>query len=210
MKRLNILLLFFLPLSLWAQEQDFQLWSKVELAYKPHKKVAIGLSEGFRLRENASLPTKSFTNISFNYRHNKQLRFGGGYRFIQAFDLDQSISLRHRYYADVVLRLKKKRWQWAYRARLQQQVGVNHQETYHRGRLNLSYNVKKTPLEPFVAAEGFYDFDNTLDKMRYTLGLSYPISKNMESTVYYRLQQELNVSNPASLSILGLSLAYRL
>ena len=80
------MLLCCLPFSVWAQKQDFQLWSKLELSYKPHKKITIGLNEGFRLRENASLPTKSFTNLSINYRHNKQFRLAGGYRFIQAFD----------------------------------------------------------------------------------------------------------------------------
>ena len=210
MKKLSILLLLLLPTSLLAQEQDFQLWSKLELTYKAHKKVSLALSEGFRLRENASLPSKSFTNLSLAYKHSKRLRLAAGYRFIQTFDLDQSISLRHRYYADAVLRLKKKRWQWAYRARFQHQVGLNHQETYHRGRINLSYNLRKTPLDPFAAVEAFYDFDNKLDKTRYTLGLSYPITKTMETRCYYRVQHELNVPNPTDIYILGISLAYQL
>lgn len=210
MKRLSILLLCCLPFSLWAQEQDFQLWSKLELSYKPHKKITIGLNEGFRLRENASVPTKSFTNLSVSYRHNKQFRFAAGYRFIQAFDLDQSIDLRHRHYCDVNVRLKQKRWQWTYRVRLQQQLGVNHQEYYHRGRLSLSYNVRKTPLEPFAAAEGFYELGKDWDKMRYTLGLSYPLAKKLDASLYYRIQTEMNVNNPADLYILGGTLSYQL
>ena len=210
MKRGSLFLLLLLPFCLTAQEQDFQLWSKLELDYRPHKKVVMGLSEGFRVRENASLPTKSFTNFSLTYRHNKRLRLAGGYRFIQTFDLGQSLHLRHRYYIDAVLRLKKKRWQWAYRARLQHQLGVNHQESYHRGRLSLSYNVRKTPLAPFASVEGFYDLANTLDKMRYTAGLSYPLHKKLEANIYYRIQKELQVANPSDYYILGIALTYQL
>jgi hypothetical protein len=210
MKKLSILL-FFLPLTVLAQEQDFQLWSKLDLGYKLNDKFSVDLSEGFRLRENASLPIKTFTNVSLNYRYFKQLRLAGGYRFIQVFDLAQEVNLRHRYYIDVVLKEKKKRWRVSYRARFQQQEGVNHSEGYHRSKLSTSYNVRKTPLAPSASIEGFYDFKNkTVDKIRCTLGVSHPLSKQLEADIYYRIQNEMNVNAPNTFYILGFGLSYSL
>ena len=103
MKKLSILCLI-LPLLVFSQEEDFQSWSKVELGYRIHKKLSLNFTEGLRLRENASLPSKTFTNLGIGYRHNKKWRFTIGYRFIQTFDKD--FNLRHRWYADVVHRKK--------------------------------------------------------------------------------------------------------
>lgn len=210
MKKLSVLC-FILPLFLFAQEEDFQTWSKVELGYKISKKLSAELTEGFRLRENSSLPAKTFTDLSLTYRHNKKWRFGTGYRFIQLFDLNQDIHLRHRMYADVVLRNKVKRWRVNYRSRLQHQVGVNHMEQYYRGRFSTSYNVRKTPLEPSVAIEFFSDLSALqIDKMRYTVAISHPLSKRSEITLYYRLQEEINVADPSLLYILGTGLSLSL
>lgn len=203
MKKLSILC-FILPIFLFGQEEDFQSWSKVELGYKINKRLSAELVEGFRLRENASLPAKVFTDLGFTYRYNKRWRLGAGYRFVQSFDVDQDIRLRHRWYADIVLRKKKKRWQVNYRSRFQHQVGVNHMEQYYRGRLSASYNVRKTPFQPSVAVESFCDLNVLhLDKMRYTLAARYPLSKQVEGVLYYRLQEEVNVGNPSTLYILG-------
>lgn len=210
MKKLSILF-FFLPLIAFSQEQDFQLWSKLELGYKLSDKFSVGLSEGFRLRENASLPLKSFTNVSFNYRHSKQFQFASGYRFVQAFNLAQEVNLHHRFYIDVLLKEKKKRWRFSYRARFQQQEGVDHSESYHRSRISASYNVRKTPLEPFASVEGFCDLNNkTVDKIRYTLGISHPLGKQLEAGVYYRIQNEMNVNAANTFYIIGVGLSYNL
>lgn len=210
MKKLSILC-FILPLFLFAQEEDFQSWSKVELGYKINKKLSAELVEGFRLRENASLPAKAFTDLGLTYRHNKKWRVGAGYRFVQSFDMSQDIRLRHRWYADVVFRQKVKRWQVNYRSRLQHQIGVNHMEQYYRGRLSASYNVRKTPFQPSVAVESFCDLNALqIDKMRYTLAASYPLSKQIEGAFYYRIQEEINVNNPSILYILGLGVSVSL
>jgi hypothetical protein len=212
MKRSSLLLFLLLPSFLLAQEEDFQLWSAVELNYKLNKKVALSFDEGFRMRENASLPAKAFSNLSVSYKQNKHWRFGAAYRFIQSFDLAQEVFYRHRFYADVSWRNKHKRWSYSYRARFQQQYGINHFERYHRSKLSCAYNIRKTPLEPFVAAELFLPiaFEGSTDKMRYTAGLGYPLAKKLDASVYYRLQKDVGQNDPLSQYIVGLGLSYSL
>lgn len=203
MKKLSILCFIF-PLLVFSQEEDFQSWNKIELGYKIHKNISLNFTEGLRLRENASLPSKTFTNLGIGYRHNKKWRFAIGYRFIQFFDISQEIHLRHRWYADIINRKKMQRFQLSFRSRLQHQLGSNYLEQYYRGRLKVAYNIRKTPLDPSLSIETFCNLSVLeLDKMRYTLTASYPLSKKIDGILFYRLQQEINVSNPSHFYIMG-------
>lgn len=207
MKKLSILCCL-LPLFAIGQD-DFQLWSKLELRYKINKKVSVELTEGFRSRENASLPSKTFTDFKASYRHNKKVRIGMGYRFIQAFNLAQDIRLRHRWNVDMTLRQKVKRYQFGFRSRIQHQKGVDHLERYYRGKLSASYDIRKTPLEPTFSIESFLNLQSPkFDKFRYTAALSYPLHKKVQASLYYRVQQEINVSNPHIFYILGTGVSY--
>ena len=74
----------------------------------------------------------------------------------------------------------------------------------------MSYNVRKTPFEPFIQFEYFLNFKEEFEKLRYTLGFSYPLHKKVNTNIFYRIQQELNESNPENLYILGSSFSYKL
>ena len=78
------------------------------------------------------------------------------YRFIQNFDKAQT------FYLDIVftqtfLYVKLKRWQLSHRARVQHQWGSNKLEQYYRSKIQGGYNIRKTPLEPSISAELFFD-----------------------------------------------------
>ena len=196
------------PLFAFGQD-DFQLWSKVEVDYKINKKLSVDLTEGFRLRENASLTSKTFTNFNTTYKHNKKVRIGCGYRFIQSFDLAQDILIRHRWYIDVALRQKLKRCQLRFRSRIQNQKGTDHLERYYRGKISTSYNIRKTPLEPTLSIEYFLNLQSPqFDKFRYTAALSHPLNKKAQASLYYRVQQEINVPSPNRFYILGAGISY--
>ena len=49
-----------------------------------------------------------------------------------------------------------------------------------------------------------------IDKIRYTLLISYPITKNIGFDLAYRIQQEFYVNNPKTLFIFGGKLSYKL
>ena len=96
------------------------------------------------------------------------------------------------------------RFQLSFRSRLQHQLGSNYLEQYYRGRLKVAYNIRKTPLDPSLSIETFCNLSVLeLDKMRYTLTASYPLSKKIDGILFYRLQQEINVSNPSHFYIMG-------
>ncbi|MGB2372006.1 MAG: DUF2490 domain-containing protein [Flavobacteriales bacterium] len=187
-----------------AQEQDFQQWSKIGVSYDLNKDLSVSLDQGLRFRENASLPDVTFSNLSLKYDLIKKWSVAIGYRYITDFDLSQNTSTSHRIYTDVNYRKKKKRWLMKNRLRYQYQ-----EENFTlRDKVSLSYNIRKTPLEPFTAFELFFK-DSEFKKWRYTLGASYPFLKEFDIDVYYRLQQSFNTNNLKQLHILGLGMEYK-
>lgn len=204
MNKSSFILLLFCPFLLFAQEQDFQLWSKVGASYDLNKDFSLSLDQGFRARENASLPDVTFSNLSLKYDLIKKWSVAIGYRYITDFDLSQNTSTSHRIYTDINYRKKKKRWLMKNRLRYQYQ-----EENFTlRDKASLSYNIRKTPLEPFTAFELFFK-DSEFKKWRYTLGASYPFLKEFDIDAYYRIQQSFNTNNPKQLHILGLGIEYK-
>jgi predicted porin len=204
MNKSSFILLLFCPFLLFAQEQDFQLWSKVGASYDLNKDFSLSLDQGFRARENASLPDVTFSNLSLKYDLIKKWSVAIGYRYITDFDLSQNTSTSHRIYTDINYRKKKKRWLMKNRLRYQYQ-----EENFTlRDKVSLSYNIRKTPLEPFTAFELFFK-DSEFKKWRYTLGASYPFLKEFDIDAYYRIQQSFNTNNPKQLHILGLGIEYK-
>ena len=204
MNKSSFILLLFCPFLLIAQEQDFQQWSKIGVSYDLNKDLSVSLDQGLRFRENASLPDVTFSNLSLKYDLIKKWSVAIGYRYITDFDLSQNTSTSHRIYTDVNYRKKKKRWLMKNRLRHQFQ-----EENFTlRDKVSLSYNIRKTPLEPFTAFELFFK-DSEFKKWRYTLGASYPFLKEFDIDVYYRLQQSFNTNNPKQLYILGLGMEYK-
>ena len=204
MNKSSFILLLFCPFLLIAQEQDFQLWSKVGASYDLNKDLSVSLDQGFRFRENASLPDVTFSNLSLKYDLIKKWSVAIGYRYITDFDLSQNTSTSQRIYTDINYRKKKKRWLMKNRLRYQYQEEI----FTLRDKVSLSYNIRKTPLEPFTNFELFLK-DSEFKKWRYTLGASYPFLKEFDIDVYYRLQQSFNTNNPKQLHILGLGIEYK-
>ena len=204
MSKSSLILLLCCPFLLFAQEKDFQLWSKLGASYDFNKKVSFSVDQAYRMRENASLSDVAFTNFSVKHDLVKKWSTAVGYRYINDFDFYQNSSVRHRIYVDLNFRKKQKRWLFKNRIRYQ------YQEENHtiRDKVSISYNVRKTPLKPFTAFELFYR-ESEFKKWRYTLGASYPLSKSLDFDAYYRIQQALNSNNPKQLYILGLGLDYK-
>lgn len=59
-----------------------------------------------------------------------------------------------------------------------------------RSRFDVSYNIKHCKFEPFAEMEMYNDIDNrfAINKIRWTLGTDYKLSKTAKFTVFYRFQ----------------------
>ena len=78
-----------------------------------------------------------------------------------------------------------------------------------RSRLSVSYDIKKSPFEPFVEVEVYNQLDNAFayDKIRYTVGTDYKINKEHKLTLYYRFQDYADIDEVSG-HVLGVGYAF--
>ena len=195
--------------SSFAQENDFQLWNSVIIKKKINKKHSIDLKYGLRFRENASLVAKDFIDIRTRYKLHKKWSVALGYRNINEWSKYSELEKKNRFYFDSYYSKKIKRYYFDLRSRFLLQGKISYNEII-RQRIRLAYNLRKTKLEPSLSLEFFSSFDNFINKLRYSLFLSYPINKKTDFNLGYKIQQEFNVADPVTLFIFETKLIYKL
>ena len=211
MIRNSFLLLLICTLSAYSQQNDFQSWNSIKISKNIYKRTNLSVKEGIRFRENSSLISKNFTDVKISHRIKKtDFEVSVGYRFSNDFDLDFSSANKHRYYSDFISKYKYKRLKISLRDRVQYQGNTLGFSTLFRQKLDISYNVRKTPFEPFLQFEFFINMDEEFEKLRYTIGFSQPIFKDLNADLFYRIQQTLNTDNSENMFILGTKLSYKL
>lgn len=209
--RNSIFLLIIFSFSASSQQNDFQSWTSFRLSKKIYKRTNLSVKEGLRFRENSSILSKVFTDVKLSHKIKKtDLKLGIGYRFSNEYNIDFSSEYKHRYYFDFSSVYKYKRFSFTLRDRIQLQGTHSSYTPLFRQKIDVSYNVRKTPFEPFVQFEYFLNFDEEFEKFRYTIGFSNPIIKKVNADLFYRIQQQVNASNPENFYILGTSISYKL
>ena len=194
--------------SSYAQENDFQFWSSLSVNDKVTYKTDIYLKHGLRFRENASILSKSFSEVKLKYKYNKQISVAVGFRDINEWNKELIRYQKARYFTDLYLRNKQGRIVFAVRNRYQQQGNISAYDDIFRQKLSVAYNLRKTKLEPSLAMEYFYTEAEKINKLRYTLTFSYPILNDIECDFSYRIQQQLSVKNPETLFIFEGKISY--
>ena len=61
-----------------------------------------------------------------------------------------------------------------------------------------------------IQFEFFINMDEEFEKLRYTIGFSQPLFKDLNADLFYRIQQTLNTDNPENMFIIGTKLSYKL
>jgi hypothetical protein len=77
----KFILIFILPISVFSQENDFQIWTSISASKKIIKKTNLTIKQGVRFRENSSLYSKLFTDLKIKSKYNKHFSVAIGYRF---------------------------------------------------------------------------------------------------------------------------------
>ena len=161
----SILLLLFCTFSSIAQENDFQIWSLLSANDKVTYKTDISIKHGLRFRENASLLSKSYSDIRLKYKYNKKVLVAVGFRDINEWNKQLSREQKSRFYSDLYLKHKLDRFVFSVRNRYQKQGNITAYTYLFRQALSISYNIRKNKLEPLLAAEYFYTEQKQIDKL---------------------------------------------
>lgn len=190
-------LLFLISISVSAQVVDYGFWSSVGLSKKIKNGISLSLEEEYRMRENISVMDKSMTTLDLSYKLCSFLKAGTSYTMINynhpasSFNSSEYWELRHRYNFYLQGSYKFNRLELSLRERFQStnRVGVSQTLTRAnpkqllRTKLDLSYNVKGLPLNPYAYCEWHQSLNNPmgngLAEMRYSAGLEYDFTKKI-------------------------------
>lgn len=202
----------FLCINALCQESDFQTWTCFSLTKKINKKNNIYIKQGLRFRENSSILSKSFVDIKLRFKYNKRWFYSFGYRDSKDWNKELQQESKNRYYLDVSYASKKlNRFNINVRNRYQYQgSSALAYNSSLRQKISLSYNIRRTKMDPEISVEHFLQENMIINKLRYTLGFSYPINKDLDLDLRYRIQQEINVANSETLFIFEGKLSYDL
>ena len=136
-----------------------------------------------------------------------------GFRYInerEEDDLDILKEKKYRYYTDFSVKKSIDRTRISLRNRFQRQGDSTEYKNTIRQKISINYDIKKSKIKPITSAEYFYRKDEKINKIRFSLGLEYPITKQLELYLGYRKQKETKGNNPLTINIIELKLNYNI
>ena len=213
-----LLIITSITVRVGAQEtkvvSDLELWTSIGISKKINEHWTITLEEEFRFTNDISRLDMFFTDLGLKYKFNKHFSAGINYRFYQNKNKEEVFQTQHRLSADFKYKQKINRFTLAYRLRFQNKdedffTTESGNNLYNlRNRLSVDYNINNFKLDPFFDVELFRRFENGNDsyfnKIRWTLGIEYPITKKSDVKLFYRIDNELNQTYNEDTYIIGL------
>lgn len=199
LRKILFLFLFagFLIYPAKAQD-DFGGSVEVKVSKKIIKGLSFSLEEELRMRDNFQAVDRFSTIAELSYKLNNYLKFGGAYNLINYNHPTKDWETRHRYYVYATGSYQLDRFTFSLRERFQSTHRVGVSETakranpkyYLRSRLDVEYNIRKSPFEPYASVELYNTLNdpqgNGVDRIRYTGGCKYKLNKQHALQLYYR------------------------
>lgn len=208
--------LFFILSGLFtisiSAQNGLSTWYELGISKKIVKSLKIEFNPELRLLEGFRMDTYILEG-GLSYKLHKHLTLAGYYRYENKYDYKNSTGAykgqkpSNRVAFDVKSGYDFNRFAVQFRIRYTNSAdfdpSTDNRASYFRYRAKVDYDIKGSKFVPFASIELFHDLIiKEIDKIRYTGGLSYPINKNNEISLFYRIQ-DLRIKNE-TVNILGL------
>jgi hypothetical protein len=213
-----LLILLLTGLNVTAQVNDAGLWMDVNIEKKITRSLAVEFTEEVKLYENITEVGTIYSDLGLTYDFLKRFRVGGSVRFTNQKRLDDSYDSRFSYYFDFSFREKIKPLVFIVRLRYQSQFtdmftseGGTVPKNVFRPKATIKYEITKH-IRPGASAELFFllggNYPESFVQWRTSLGVEYVINRSNSLELYYMLKKEVNVNNPLTSYIIGLSYSF--
>lgn len=211
--------LFFVSIftiaNLCKAQTDYGYWTGIDMSKPLTKSLSISLSPEVRLLNSTVHFDDFLVSAGIQFKILKWLQFELGYRYSRFYeaDLDDRFN-EHRYSVAFKPRFDFGRFTLTYRGQFQRSLiywysygySVETKDNF-RSRLQVSYNIPNTKVEPFLMGEFYYDLtsekDREFNRIRLRVGFTYPLKKRNEIQVFGQYQSKLNTGNPEQSYVLG-------
>lgn len=172
-------------------------WVELEFSKKIVKNLKVEFNPELRLFGGFEMDTYILEG-GLSYKLHEYLTLAGYYRYENEKNYREKREIyewesSNRFAFDAKTAFELKRFNLQFRLRYTNgsdfDETTDNKDSFFRYRGKIDYNIKGSKIVPYVSVEAFHDLNlKYVDKMRYTSGLSYPINKNNEVGLFYRLQ----------------------
>ncbi|UCE98711.1 MAG: DUF2490 domain-containing protein [Planctomycetota bacterium] len=197
----------------FADDEDFQYWSKAGVYFDINKDWRFNFEEEFRLGDDAGELSYHHFEPGFVYRGFADcLDFGFNYR--QAYQKDSRGKWSEEHQPNVYFTLRGKFFglDMSDRSRLEYRDRENNKDVWrYRNKLTLKLPLEFTELKlkPYVADEVFVTVsDDNIDRNRLYGGVSVEFSENIKGDVYYLWQSSRTSGKWTGINVVGTSLKF--
>jgi hypothetical protein len=194
-------------------EQDFQLWTNLEVESPINKRWMIHLQHQTRFINNATQYGYSYFDAGALYRLGRNLRFTFNYIFVDKKRIDPSFSYRHQF--EGYFTCRKKVGHFVFFHRLLGDVQFKDYNANAEGNILRDYYVRnkftvryKLPhkITPYVAGELYYKFDGMyyergfygFNRIRVFYGVLYNLSDNWLAEVSFTTEYNHDAKIPTN------------
>ena len=202
-----------------SQQKDFKLWTGVKVKTELFNTVDLFVEEQLRLKSNATIIDKYFTEVGLGYDITDNIDFSIFYRYTrQNYTIGPYIP-KHRFYTDLSYKKNIRRFKASLRSRYESKDYVNNDReenfysgNYSRNKFAVEYAHRKYPLAFSIANEWFYQINkrqkDKFDQVRIEFGLEYIINAKNGISISYKIDNEINVEFPENNYILQIGYSY--
>ena len=195
-----------------------ELWTGAAVRYEFLPRSSIHLHHEQRFRTDGFVLDKNFTELELKHKWKSGISLAGGLRYIRNNDTEGKITgieERYRWQADLGYKFGIERFSIGMRVRFQSRrefVGNDPSVNALRWKLALGYNIRKWKWDPKLSTELFKrnDQQESITKMRLTLGTDYSMGNWGSVHLFYRMEKDFTRRVPSTKGIWALRYIYAL
>lgn len=192
-----------------SRVNDF--WTGISFKHKLNKKIAFNLDNQVRITNNLNEIRSTFFEFGIKYKFNKHFSTRAQYRYT----IRNKERHVNRYSLDFNGRwnIKPAKIELSYRFRFQHGIVTftGEPSTFLRNRIQVKYKLSKR-IKLFVRYESFYQFNdkNRFRQNLYAGGVTLKVSKQLDFSAFYRMDQKINTKNPERRNVVALLLSLKI
>ena len=208
----------------YVEVRDLESWTSAEFKYKISKKWTFGLQEQIRLDNNSTEIKGLFTEFMAQYELFKNFKVAYGFRWINKNDNQGDVQgyehfFRHQFDASYKHNIDQFWFKYRFRYTTRNEAGISKDEgdipvKYLRLKATVGYKIKNWKFDPILSGELFNSRENGINygltNYRLTLGTEYKLKNASTIGLFYRMEQELNISYPKTTHIIRLNYTFTL
>mgnify|MGYP001602111876 CR=1 FL=1 len=210
MNRYVIGLILLMPAHfLFGQTTDTEFWTGGTINLKMHKRFSGQAEQVFKFNDTISHFKSAYSELGLKFKMGRIFSIAANYRYIE----NPPTKNAQRFSVDFIFNFGKKKFPLSlqYRLRLQHEIRFSNRKTedYVRNRFRLGYNLCKL-VDPYFSCEPFFRLNGKYEfrVARYTIGLDWRITQNLQLTSFYLFQKDVNINRPDKNHIVGLMISY--